>query len=43
VNPAARVVIVAWSAQPAPTGGAVVDDDAFFEAIVAALRAITPS
>jgi CubicO group peptidase (beta-lactamase class C family) len=38
VNPAARVVIVVWSAQPQPTGGAVVDDDAFFAAVVAALR-----
>jgi CubicO group peptidase (beta-lactamase class C family) len=37
VNPAARVVIVVWSAQPQPTGGAVVDDDAFFAAVVAAL------
>lgn len=38
VNPAARVVIVVWSAQPQPTGGAVVDDEAFFAAVVAALR-----
>jgi CubicO group peptidase (beta-lactamase class C family) len=38
VNPAARVVIVVWSAQPKPTGGAVVDDHAFFAAVVAALR-----
>jgi len=38
VNPAARVVIVVWSAQPKPTGGAVIDEDAFFAAVVAALR-----
>lgn len=38
VNPAARVVIVLWSAQPQPTLGAVVDDEAFFAAVVAALR-----
>ena len=38
VNPAARVVIVAWSAQPQPTGGAVFDDAVVFDAIVAALR-----
>jgi CubicO group peptidase (beta-lactamase class C family) len=38
VNPAACVVIVVWSAQPKPTGGAVVDDHAFFAAVVAALR-----
>ncbi len=37
VNPVARVVIVVWSAQPHPTSGAVVDDDAFFAAVVAAL------
>ena len=38
VNPAARVVIVVWSARPHPTSGAVVDDEAFFDAVVAALR-----
>ena len=38
VNPAARVVIVVWSAQAKPTGAAVVDDWAFFEAVVQALR-----
>jgi CubicO group peptidase (beta-lactamase class C family) len=38
VNPAARVVIVVWSAQAQPTGAAVVDDWAFFDAVVAALR-----
>ena len=38
VNPAAQVVIVVWSAQPKPTGGAVVNDHAFFAAVVEALR-----
>ena len=38
VNPAARVVIVVWSAQPHPTSGTAVDDEAFFAAVVAALR-----
>ena len=38
VNPAARVVIVVWSAQAKPTGAAVVDDWAFFEAVVQALH-----
>ena len=38
VNPAAQVVIVVWSAQPQPTGGAVVDDHAFFAAVVDAIR-----
>jgi CubicO group peptidase (beta-lactamase class C family) len=39
VNPAARVVIVVWSAQPHPTNGAVVNDYLFFDAVIAALRA----
>jgi len=38
VNPAANVVIVVWSAQPKPLGGAVIDDWSFFEAVVDALR-----
>jgi len=38
VNPVARVVIVVWGAQPKPTGGAVIDDWEFFEAVVDALR-----
>ena len=38
VNPTAQIVIVVWSAQAKPTGAAVVDDWAFFEAVVAALR-----
>jgi CubicO group peptidase (beta-lactamase class C family) len=38
INPAAQVVIVVWSAQAKPTGAAVVDDWAFFDAVVEALR-----
>ncbi len=38
VNPAARVVIVVWSAQAKPTAAAVVDDWAFFEAVTHTLR-----
>ena len=38
VNPVAHVVIVVWSAQPNPAGGAVVDDWAFFDAVTEALR-----
>ncbi len=38
INPVAQVVIVVWSAQPMPTGGAVIDDWVFFDAVVDALR-----
>jgi len=38
VNPATKVVIVVWSAQSKPLGGAVVSDWAFFEAVADALR-----
>jgi CubicO group peptidase (beta-lactamase class C family) len=38
VNPAAHVVIVVWSAQQKPTGSAVIDDWAFFDAVADALR-----
>lgn len=38
INPAARVVVVVWGAQTKPSGGAVVSDDAFFGAVVKALR-----
>ena len=38
VNPAARVVIVVWSARPKPSGGEIVDEWAFFSAVVDALR-----
>jgi CubicO group peptidase (beta-lactamase class C family) len=39
VNPAVDVVVVVWSARPRPTGGAVVDEWAFFRAVADALRA----
>ncbi len=42
VNPVTRVVIVVWSAQPKPTGGAVVDEEALFDAVDAALRGTSP-
>jgi len=38
INPTAKVVIVVWSAQPKPTGGAVIDEWAFFQSVVDALR-----
>jgi len=38
INPAAQVVIVVWSAQQRPTGSAVIDDWAFFDAVADALR-----
>jgi CubicO group peptidase (beta-lactamase class C family) len=38
INPAAHVVIVVWSAQQKPTGSAVIDDWAFFDAVVDALK-----
>ncbi len=38
VNPAVHLVIVVWSAQPKPSGGAVVDDWSFFMAVADALR-----
>jgi CubicO group peptidase (beta-lactamase class C family) len=38
VNPAAKVVIVVWGAQPKPLGGAVINDWVFFEAVARALR-----
>ncbi len=38
VDPAQRVVIVIWSAQTKPGGGQVVNEWAFFEAVVDALR-----
>jgi CubicO group peptidase (beta-lactamase class C family) len=39
VNPATDVLIVVWAAQRAPTGGEVIDDWVFFDAVVDALRA----
>lgn len=38
INPVSRVVIVVWGAQTRPTGGAVVNDWAFFDAVSHALR-----
>lgn len=38
INPAARVVIVAWGARPHPTRGAVIDDMVVFDSVAAALR-----
>lgn len=38
VNPATKIVIVVWSAQPKPLGGAVINDWVFFEAVSDALR-----
>lgn len=42
VNPRERVVVVVWSAQPKPTGTAVVNDNDFFAAVVSSLRRRTP-
>lgn len=38
INPARRLVIVVWSAQTKPTGGEVVDDWKFFDAVARQLR-----
>lgn len=38
INTRERVVIAQWSAQTKPTGGAKVDDNDFFAAVVSALR-----
>ena len=38
VNPHARVVIAAWGARPHPTEGQVIDDWAFCDAVVTALK-----
>jgi len=38
INPSEQIVIVVWSAQHKPTGSAVIGDDAFFEAVISALR-----
>ena len=38
VNPAAKVVVVVWGAQPRPTGDDIVSDWAFFDAVADALR-----
>jgi CubicO group peptidase (beta-lactamase class C family) len=38
INPAAHLVIVVWGAQTKPTGGAIVDDWKFFDAVAEQLR-----
>ncbi len=38
INPVANVVIVVWSARPKPSGGAVVDEWSFFDAVVRGIR-----
>ena len=38
VNPAAKVVIVAWSARPHPTAGSVINDWLFLDAVTDTLR-----
>ena len=38
INPVAQVVIVVWGAQQKPTGSAIINDWAFFDAVVDALR-----
>jgi CubicO group peptidase (beta-lactamase class C family) len=38
INPAAKVVIVVWSARPQPTGTAVVSEWSFFDAVVRGMR-----
>lgn len=38
VNPAAKVVIVVWGAQPKPTGGGVISEWVFCDAVVSALK-----
>jgi len=38
VNPAAKVVIVVWSARATPTGSTVIDDRVFFDAVTEALK-----
>ena len=39
INPALNIVIVVWSARPQPSGGAAIDEWAFFGAVSEALRA----
>jgi CubicO group peptidase (beta-lactamase class C family) len=38
INPAAHLVIVVWGAQTKPTGGAVIDDWKFFDAVAEQLK-----
>ncbi|MBC3872879.1 serine hydrolase domain-containing protein [Undibacterium flavidum] len=39
INPRQNLVIVVWGAQPQPSGGAMIDDQAFFAAVSAELSA----
>jgi CubicO group peptidase (beta-lactamase class C family) len=38
INPAVHLVIVVWSAQTKPTGGAIIDDWKFFDAVAEQMR-----
>ena len=38
INPAVHLVIVIWGAQTAPTGGAIIDDWKFFDAVAEQMR-----
>ena len=38
INPAAHMVIVIWGAQTKPTGGAIIDDWKFFDAVAGQMR-----
>jgi hypothetical protein len=38
INPAAKIVIVVWSARPKPTGASTINDEDFYAAVVKALR-----
>jgi CubicO group peptidase (beta-lactamase class C family) len=38
INPAEKVVIALWSARPRPTGGEVIDEWTFFQAVISALK-----
>lgn len=42
VNPTVRVVVVIWSAQPRPSGGAAVDVRPFFDAVADSIRERRP-
>ena len=42
INRKEKVVIVTWGAQPQPSGGAVISNAVFFDAVVAALKAPAP-
>ena len=38
INPAAKIVIVVWSARPKPTGADTINDEGFYAAVVKALH-----